>query len=152
MKFLTMTLLPTAAVLLLTLFRPVLSSPSPNHQGLPGSIARRLDLGLEMGLRSDGGLENQDLEELLSNNDDKARPNGRKKRQDTTTSTTSSAAPSSTATSPAAPGAGDENYIEACPNQNYEGINATITCMNFTDPTMPKGYGGRTCSMLLCGS
>lgn len=38
------------------------------------------------------------------------------------------------------------NLIEICPNQNYEGLNETITCMNITDPTQPKGYGGRTCS------
>lgn len=38
------------------------------------------------------------------------------------------------------------NLIEICPNQNYEGLNETITCMNITDPTVPHGYGGRTCS------
>ncbi|KAI4591518.1 hypothetical protein KJ359_013285 [Pestalotiopsis sp. 9143b] len=40
------------------------------------------------------------------------------------------------------------NLIEICPNQNYEGLNETITCMNITDPTQPKGYGGRTCISL----
>ncbi|KAI0130056.1 hypothetical protein BJ170DRAFT_720165 [Xylariales sp. AK1849] len=42
------------------------------------------------------------------------------------------------------------NYIEACPNPEYRDLNGDITCMNFTDPTIPKGYGGRTCISTTC--
>ncbi|KAK9770412.1 hypothetical protein AB5N19_11441 [Seiridium cardinale] len=39
-----------------------------------------------------------------------------------------------------------ENFIEICPNPEYQGLNETVTCMNITNPTVPRGYGGRTCS------
>ncbi|KAK6065478.1 hypothetical protein SCUP234_02442 [Seiridium cupressi] len=41
-----------------------------------------------------------------------------------------------------------ENFIEICPNPEYQGLNETVTCMNITNPTVPRGYGGRTCISL----
>ncbi|KAH8663906.1 hypothetical protein BX600DRAFT_286201 [Xylariales sp. PMI_506] len=41
-----------------------------------------------------------------------------------------------------------EDYIQACPNPDYQDLNQTVQCENFTAPEVPKGYGGRTCKSL----
>ncbi|KAK8079125.1 hypothetical protein PG994_002932 [Apiospora phragmitis] len=39
--------------------------------------------------------------------------------------------------------------VELCPNPDFQGIDETIPCLNYTDPTTPKRYGQRdTCSKL----
>lgn len=164
MRVLAATLLSTAAVILLGLPRPVLGSLSPRQQGPSGGLSRGLDLDLASaplaGREADEADELDELGELelgrhhqrhgaRDDNGGRGAVVRREKRQAAATSATSPATASATATLPAAPGAGDENYVEACPNPEYQGLNETVTCLNFTDPVMPKGYGGRTCSTFL---
>ncbi|KAK8062340.1 hypothetical protein PG997_014437 [Apiospora hydei] len=42
--------------------------------------------------------------------------------------------------------------VELCPNPDFMGINETVTCLNFTDPATPKGYGQRDTCISLEGS
>ncbi|KAK8096640.1 hypothetical protein PG999_012584 [Apiospora kogelbergensis] len=43
--------------------------------------------------------------------------------------------------------AGDGEVVELCPNTDFQAIDSSIPCLNYTDPTRPRGYGQRdTCN------
>ncbi|KAK8112682.1 hypothetical protein PG984_013208 [Apiospora sp. TS-2023a] len=42
-----------------------------------------------------------------------------------------------------------EEVVELCPNPDFQAIDDTVPCLNYTDPATPKGYGQRdTCRRL----
>ncbi|KAK7964249.1 hypothetical protein PG988_011223 [Apiospora saccharicola] len=39
-----------------------------------------------------------------------------------------------------------DEVVELCPNPDFQAIDDTVPCLNYTDPATPKGYGQRdTC-------
>ncbi|KAH6652113.1 hypothetical protein BKA67DRAFT_660883 [Truncatella angustata] len=44
--------------------------------------------------------------------------------------------------------ADNDTFIQICPNQYYEAINDTLTCMNISNPAELGGYGRRNCFSL----
>ncbi|KAK7912052.1 hypothetical protein PG985_014533 [Apiospora marii] len=45
-----------------------------------------------------------------------------------------------------------EEIVQLCPNPDFQAIDNTVPCLNYTDPATPKGYGQRDTCISLEGS
>ncbi|KAK8063409.1 hypothetical protein PG996_008061 [Apiospora saccharicola] len=42
-----------------------------------------------------------------------------------------------------------DEVVELCPNPDFQAIDDTVPCLNYTDPATPKGYGQRDTCMAM---